>query len=383
MIPYGRQDIHQKDVEAVIDVLRSDFLTQGPLGPKFEAALALKVGAKHAVVSNSATSSLHLACLALGLGPGDLFWTSPITFVATSNAALYCGADVDFVDVDPATYNLCPIALEAKLADARKKGRLPKIVAPVNMCGQSCDLATIRRLADEYGFAILEDASHAVGGHYRGRPVGCCEFSDIAIFSFHPVKIITTAEGGMALTNDDGLASRMRLLCSHGITRDETLMTGASEGPWYYEQLGLGFNYRMTEVQSALGLSQLERLDEYVRCRGALADRYDRLLSDLPVRLPGRSNEAASAWHLYAIRVPDSSKRRAIFESMRADGIGVNVHYIPVHTQPYYRALGFAEGDFPVAEAYYGEAISLPLFPTLTHEQQDEVVAALKKALKQ
>lgn len=384
MIPYGRQDIQPQDLEAVLDVLRSDFLTQGPVLPRFERAAADKVGAGRAVAVNSATSALHLACLALGLGPGDWLWTSPITFVASANCALYCGARVDFVDIDPRSYNLCPRELAKKLEFAASAGRLPKVVAPVHLCGQSCDMAAIRELGDRYGFRIIEDASHAVGGKYRGRYIGDCRYSDITIFSFHPVKIITTAEGGMALTNDDALAERMELLRSHGITRDPARMTHESDGPWYYQQIELGFNFRMTELQAALGLSQLERLDGYVATRNALAERYDALLAGLPLVLPRQHSDCYSSRHLYVVRLRTdeiSSDHRAVFESMRAQGIGVNLHYIPVHTQPYYQRMGFKSGDFPQAERYYREAITLPLFPTMSEDQQAAVVDALRKAL--
>lgn len=383
-IPYGRQDISDDDVAAVIDTLKSDFLTQGPAIPRFEKALADYCGAKHALAVNSATSALHIACLALGLGKGDVLWTSPITFVASANAGLYCGAEVDFVDIDPATFNMCPDKLEAKLEQAKRDGRLPKIVIPVHMTGQSCDMEAIGNLAKVYGFRVIEDASHAVGGRYRDRHVGACEHSDIAVFSFHPVKIITTAEGGMAMTNDDELAARMALFRSHGVTRDPKLLEQKDEGPWYYEQHELGFNYRITDLQAALGLSQMSRLDEFVRRRHEIAARYDELLADLPVVIPHRRQDTYSAFHLYVIRVParvGKPDRRKVFESMAAAGIGVNVHYFPVHAQPYYRANGHAGSSFPESELYYSEAITLPLFPGLTPDDQDRVVNALRDAL--
>lgn len=380
MIPYGRQDITPADVEAVVGVLQSDFLTQGPAVPRFEQKVAAHVGAEHALAVNSATSALHIACLALGLGPGDSLWTSPITFVASANCARYCGAGVDFVDIDPRTYNLCPQALAAKLEHAEREGRLPKIVVPVHLCGQSCDMAAIHSLAQRYGFHIVEDASHAIGGRYQGEFVGNCRYSDITIFSFHPVKIVTTAEGGLALTNNPQLAERMALLRSHGITRDPAQMTREADGPWYYQQVGLGFNYRMTELQAALGVSQMDRLDAYVARRHALAARYDAALADLPLRTPWQHPDTYSAYHLYVVRC-DAVLRRAVFEKLRAAGIGVNVHYIPVHTQPYYQQLGFLPGDFPLAEIYYAEAISLPLFPTLSEADQDAVIAALRACL--
>lgn len=380
MIPYGRQDIRESDLDAVREVLESDFLTQGPVVPRFEQAVADKVGAARAVAVNSGTSALHLACLALGLGEGDRLWTSPITFVASANCARYCGAEVDFVDIDPRTYNLSVAALARKLEQAERDNRLPKVVVPVHLCGQSCDMAGIAELAERYGFRVIEDASHAVGGRYKGDYIGNGRYSDITVFSFHPVKIVTSAEGGMALTTDAALADRMTRLREHGITRDPQAMVGEPDGPWYYQQLELGFNYRLTEIQAALGLSQLARLDEYVARRETLAQRYDELLKALPLERPWQHPDAVSARHLYVVRV-QAGRRRAVFESLRAAGIGVNVHYIPVHTQPYYRALGFSAGDFPEAELYYSEAISLPLFPTLEEADQDRVVAALKEAL--
>ena len=383
MIPYGRQDITSADIDAVVSVLRSDWLTQGPAVPRFEQALAAWCGATHSVAVNSATSALHIACLALGLGQGDWLWTTPITFVASANCALYCGARVDFVDIDPRSYNLCPDALARKLEQAEAEGRLPKVVVPVHLCGQPCDMAAIHALSLRYGFRIIEDASHAIGGRYRGEPVGACRFSDITVFSFHPVKIITTGEGGMALTNAPALAARMELLRSHGITRDAAQMTHAPDGPWYYQQVDLGFNYRMTDMQAALGLSQFDRLDDYVARRHELARRYDALLAVLPVVTPWQHPDGYSGLHLYVIRVGEGGKvsHGAVFERLRAAGIGVNLHYIPVHTQPWYRGMGFVEGQFPQAEHYYREAISLPMFAAMTDAQQDYVVAALTDAL--
>lgn len=384
MIPYGRQDISQSDVDAVVEVLRSDFLTQGPMVPRFEQAVADAVGARHAVAVNSATSALHLACLALGVGPGDWVWTSPITFVASANCARYCGAQVDFVDIDPRTYNLCPHALELKLVAAERVGRMPKVLVAVHLCGQPCDMAAIHALSQRYGFRIIEDASHAIGGQYKGEPIGNGRYSDITVFSFHPVKIITTAEGGMALTNDAELANTMSRLRSHGITRDAAEMTHEPDGPWYYQQIELGFNYRMTELQATLGISQMTRLDQYVARRHELAARYDDLLADLPVTRPWQHPDSYSGLHLYVIRLQldrIEKTHREVFESLRAQGIGVNLHYIPVHTQPYYQQMGFNAGDYPEAERYYAEAISLPMFQTLTEAQQDGVVAALRVAL--
>lgn len=384
MIPYGRQDITQADIDAVVDVLRSDFLTQGPMVPRFEQAVANHVGAEYALAVNSATSALHIACMALGLGPGDWLWTTPITFVASANCGLYCGAQVDFVDIDPHTYNLCSVTLERKLQQAEREGRLPKVVVPVHLCGQPCDLTAIHILAQRYGFKIIEDASHAIGGKYRGEFIGNCRYSDITVFSFHPVKIITTAEGGMAMTNDAELAAKMALHRSHGVTRDTALMTHAADGPWYYQQVDLGYNYRMTELQAALGVSQMQRLDEYVVHRHQLARRYDSLLDGLPVTAPWQHPDGYSGLHLYVIRLQlgqIGKTHREVFESLRAQGVGVNLHYIPVHTQPYFQAMGFKAGDFPEAERYYTEAISLPMYQGLSDAQQDEVIAALAKAL--
>lgn len=384
MIPYGRQEITQADIDAVVGVLQSDFLTQGPMVPRFEQAVASHVGARHALAVNSATSALHIACLALGLGHGDRLWTSPVTFVASANCGLYCGAEVDFVDIDPRTYNLCPQALALKLEEAERMGKLPKVIVAVHLCGQPCDMAAIHALSQRYGFKVIEDASHAIGGKYQGAFIGNGRFSDITVFSFHPVKIITTAEGGMALTNSDELAGKMALLRSHGITRDPAQMTHEADGPWYYQQIDLGFNYRMTELQAALGVSQMERLDDFVARRHRLAARYDERLADLPLTLPWQHPDSYSGLHLYAIRLQldkIGKTHREVFESLRAQGIGVNLHYIPVHTQPYYQQLGFRVGDFPEAERYYAEAISLPMFQILSEMQQDQVVVALREAL--
>lgn len=383
MIPYGRQEITPADIEAVVEVLRSDFLTQGPAVPRFEKNVAQHCGARHAIAVNSATSALHIACLALGLGPGDWLWTSPITFLASANCGLYCGARVDFVDIDPRTYNMSVTALEEKLARAERDGTLPKVVIPVHLAGQSCDMAGIHRLARRYGFKIVEDASHAVGGRYLDKPIGDCRYSDVAVFSFHPVKIITSGEGGMALTNDPALAARMDLLRSHGMTRNPALMTREADGPWYYQQVDLGFNYRMTDLHAALGLSQLDRLEQYVSRRHTLAGYYDHALADVPVTLPWQHPGSYSAYHLYIVRIPalTGRTRRHVFERMRMKGVGVNVHYIPVHTQPWYEKMGFAIGDFPEAERYYEEAISLPLFATLTDSQIAQVCSALRESV--
>jgi UDP-4-amino-4,6-dideoxy-N-acetyl-beta-L-altrosamine transaminase len=381
-IPYGRQSISEDDIAAVEAVLRSDFLTQGPAVPRFEEAVAARVGCGEAVAANSATSALHIACLALGLGPGKQLWTVPNTFVASSNCALYCGASVDFVDIDPATWNMSVAALERKLVAAKAEGTLPDVVVPVHFSGEPCDMAAIRRLGDAYDFRIIEDASHAIGARLEDSPVGACRHSDITVFSFHPVKIITTAEGGMAATNDPALAERMRLFRSHGITRDASAMTHAPDGPWYYQQMVLGFNYRMTDVQAALGLSQIGRIDGFLTRRHEIAKRYDGLLGGVPVVRPVRHPERFSALHLYVVRVP-KTQHKAVFEKMRAAGIGVNLHYIPVHLQPFYAAMGFRRGQFPEAEAYYAEAISLPIHAELTEAEQDRVVNALRTALRE
>lgn len=381
MIPYGRQDIRHEDVDAVVAVLRSDYLTQGPVVPQFEASLAQAGRARFAIAVNSATSALHIACLALDLGPGDRLWTSPITFVASANCGLYCGAEVDFVDIDADTFNMCPDALADKLEQAAATRTLPKVIVPVHMCGQSCDMKRISELARRYGVRVIEDASHAIGGSYDGAPVGNCAYSDITVFSFHPVKIVTSAEGGAALTNDPELAARMERLRSHGITRDPALMTHAPDGPWYYQQIDLGWNYRMTEMQAALGLTQMTRLAEYVDRRNVLAARYDAALAGLALDLPGRLPASRSSFHLYVIRLHDPAQHRPVFEALRAAGIGVNLHYIPVHLQPYYRAMGFNPGDFPVSEAYYSRAISIPLYAIMTDDQQDTVVGQIRKAL--
>ncbi|OIQ97553.1 UDP-4-amino-4-deoxy-L-arabinose--oxoglutarate aminotransferase [mine drainage metagenome] len=386
MIPYGRQDISESDIQAVVDVLRSDYLTQGPVVPAFEKSVADYCDVQHAIAVNSATSALHIACLALGVGSGDIIWTTPLTFVASANCALYCGAMIDFVDIDPLTYNISLERLAEKLALAAKTGNLPKVVIPVHLCGQPCNMAGIHALGLQYGFKIIEDASHAIGGRYRGNEViGNCRYSDITVFSFHPVKIITTAEGGMSTTNDVSLAKRMQLLRSHGITRDVNEMTHEPDGPWYYQQIDLGYNYRMTELQAALGLSQMQRLDEFVSKRHVIARRYDQLFANLPIVTPWQHSDSYSGWHLYVVRLKLKEVGKThlqVFKALRAAGIGVNLHYIPVYLQPYYEGLGFKMGYCPEAELYYAEAISLPMYPGLTEEQQNHVVKALAEAIR-
>ncbi len=384
MIPYSRQDISEADIQSVVDVLRSDFLTQGPAVPAFEKAVADYCGAQHAVAVSSATAALHIACLSLGVSAGDIVWTSPITFVASANCALYCGATIDFIDIDRVTYNLGVVRLAEKLEQAQQKGCLPKVLIPVHFSGQSCDMKAIHMLAKQYGFKIIEDASHAIGGKYCGEPIGGCCYSDITVFSFHPVKIITTGEGGMALTNNPGLAKHMDRLRSHGITRNVDEMTHAPDGPWYYQQIDLGFNYRMTDLQAALGLSQMQRLDEFVAMRHALAKRYHEMLSDLPMVIPWQHSDNYSVFHLYIIRLKleqIGKTHRDVFEALRSAGIGVNLHYIPVYLQPYYQELGFKPGYCHEAERYYAEAISLPIFPMLKVIQQDQVVNALRRVV--
>lgn len=383
-IPYGRQNISDTDINAVVEILRSDFLTQGPAVPAFEESVVNYCGGKYAVAVNSATSALHIACLALGVGKGDVVWTSPITFVASANCALYCGATIDFVDIDSRTYNMSVERLREKLAQAEQKGCLPKVVIPVHLCGQPCEMAEIHSLSQRYGFRIIEDASHAIGGRYREEPVGNGRYSDVTIFSFHPVKIVTTGEGGMAVTNEEALAKSMQRLRSHGITRDAAEMSGNSDGPWYYEQIDLGFNYRMTDLQAALGTSQMQRLDQFVAKRNQIADRYDRLFWDLPVQTPWQHPDSYSGRHLYVIRIRENESSRShkeVFERMRAGGIGVNLHYIPIYRQPWYQQLGFSAGYCAEAEQYYKEAISLPMYPDLTEEQQEKVVSVLAEAI--
>jgi UDP-4-amino-4,6-dideoxy-N-acetyl-beta-L-altrosamine transaminase len=383
MIPYGRQQICDADIAAVVAVLRSDFLTQGPTVPAFEQAICRLTAAPHAVAVNSATSALHVACLALGLGPGDRLWTVPITFLASANCARYCGADVDFVDIDPVTRNLSIPALEHKLAVAEREGRLPKIVVPVHFTGRPCDMEAIHALSQRYRFSIIDDASHAVGSRYHGKMIGDSTLSDITVFSFHPVKIVTSAEGGMAVTGKAELARRMQLYRSHGMERDPKRFVQHADGPWSYEMQALGFNYRITDLQAALGVSQLDHLEAFIARREALVARYDERLSYLPVTRPARLNHMRSAWHLYVIELLDPRHDRArVLDCLREAGVAAAVHYIPIHLQPYYRDLGFKPGDYRNAETYYRRALTLPLYPALDHEAQDRVIEALEEALR-
>ena len=384
MIPYGKQDINQSDIEAVIAVLKSDFLTQGPQVPLFEKNVSNYCNAQYGVAVNSATSALHVACLALGLGKDDWLWTSPNSFVASANCGLYCGAKVDFVDIDPKTYNLSVEELKKKLIQAKKDNKLPKIVIPVHFAGQSCDMQSIHKLSKEYGFKILEDASHAIGGKYLDKPIGGCQYSDITVFSFHPVKIITTAEGGLATTNQKELAEKMQLFRAHGITREPKLMTKKTEGGWYYQQVELGFNYRMNDLQAALGIAQMKRLDKFITIRHSLKQRYDELLKDLPLITPAQSLDSYSSLHLYPVQLKLEQLSKAhnqIFDELRKNGVGVNLHYIPIHMQPYFQNMGFKKGNFPIVEDYYSRAISIPIYQGLTTELQDKVVKVLKDLL--
>jgi UDP-4-amino-4,6-dideoxy-N-acetyl-beta-L-altrosamine transaminase len=380
-IPYGRQSIDDYDIAAVTAVLRSDWLTQGPAIERFETRVAQYCGARYAVAVSNATAALHVACLALNLGPGDLLWTSPNTFVASANCALYCGADVDFVDIDPHTLNLSVEQLARKLEEAERAGRLPKVVVPVHFAGQSCDMAALQALSQRYGFALLEDASHAIGGAYRGKPVGSCAYSDATVFSFHPVKIVTTAEGGMVLTNREDLYRALLRFRSHGITRDAKQLQGETDGPWCYQQLDLGFNYRMTDIQAALGASQMDRLEPFVARRRELVGRYRAALAGLPLSLPEDAPDARPAWHLQVVTLREASWRRPAFDALRALGVQVNVHYQPVYLQPYYRALGFQPGYCRNAEHYYYRALTLPLYPAMRDQDFDRVVDALTTTL--
>lgn len=384
MIPYGRHWIDKEDIEAVVGVLKGNWLTQGPYVEQFEHAVAEYCKVKYAVAVSSGTAALHIACLAAGLGKGDTLWTSPNTFVASANCALYCGAKPDFVDIDSCTYNISINALEAKLSESGEMGRLPKIVIPVHFAGQSCEMEKIHWLSKKYGFTVIEDACHAIGGSYKGMKIGSCTFSDMAVFSFHPVKIITTGEGGMILTNNNDLYQKLILLRTHGITRNSAFMEGESEGDWYYQQIELGMNYRITDIQAALGLSQLRRIDKFVSRRHELVQRYNETLSDIPLTLPWQHPDTYSAFHLYVVRLKlkeISKTRKEVFDFLRKKGIGVNVHYIPVHTQPYYRKLGFPSGQFPEVERYYEEAVTLPLFPSMTEEEQDYIISVLRETL--
>jgi UDP-4-amino-4,6-dideoxy-N-acetyl-beta-L-altrosamine transaminase len=380
MIPYGKQHIDQQDIDAVVETLTSDFLTQGSQIPRFEQRMAQLCEARFACAVTSATAALHLACLALNVGKGDIVWTSPVTFVASANVALYCQASIDFVDINHANGLLCPNALEEKLKQAARDNCLPKVLIPVHLGGQSCDMAAIHALCQQYDVRIIEDASHAIGAKYKDEPVGNCRYSDISVFSFHPVKIMTTGEGGIATTQQPQLAEKMALLRSHGITRDESLFNEPSHGPWYYQQIDLGFNYRITDLQAALGLSQSNKLDSFVEQRNVLAARYNELLSELPVKHLEQLADNYSAYHLYIVQTDTQHlSRNDLFTHLKAQNIGVNLHYIPVHLQPYYQQLGFNKGDFPQAELYYQNAVTLPLFPDLSMQDQDYVVSCIKQ----
>ncbi len=384
MIPYGRQHISDEDIQAVVDVLKSDFLTQGPVVPAFERAVCDYTGAKHAIAVSSGTSALHIACLSLGLKKGDWLWTTPISFVASANCGLYCGASIDFIDIDPDTWNISIDGLKDKLEKAQKENRLPKVIVAVHLCGLSCDMESIRKLSHEYGFYVIEDACHAIGGKFQNQPIGNCQYSDITVYSFHPVKTITTGEGGMAVTNSSEFCEKMMLLRSHGITRDPEKMTHEPDGPWYYQQISLGFNFRMTDIQAALGISQLKQLDRFVEKRNRLAELYDDFLNVLPIQKPYRADDNYSGRHLYVIRFTEnknSKTHQQIFDSLREQGIGVNVHYIPIHTQPYFQSMGFRNGMYPNAEAYYREAISLPMYVGLTDNEIKKICTSIKKSL--
>lgn len=378
MLAYGRQKISQKDIDEVIEVLKSDFLTQGPRIPEFEDDVCKKVGSAHAVAVNSATSALHIACLALGLKEGDILWTVPNSFVASANVALFCGADVDFVDITNDTFLMCPDSLEYKLKKAVLENKLPKILMPVHFAGQSCDMEKIGSLAKQYGIKVIEDASHAIGAKYKNKSVGNCTYSDISIFSFHPVKIITTGEGGIATTQDIFLAEKMKILRSHGVTRDQEKLNDQNQGSWYYEQIELGFNYRMTDIQAALGSSQLKRLDEFLKLRNEIASRYNILLREADIQLPVLADGNYSSYHLYPVQLKN---RAIVYDRLRSNNVGVNVHYIPIHLQPFYRKKGFSPGDFPNSEKYYSRTLSIPLHPGLTEKDQHKIVSALKDAL--
>lgn len=384
-IPYGAQDISQADIDAVNEVLRSEFLTQGPVVPRFELSVASMCDAQYAVAVNSATSALHLACLALGVEPGDSVWTTPTTFVATANCAIYCGANIDFVDIDPLTYNMSTECLREKLMQSKLRGKLPKVVIAVHLCGQSCDMEAIYLLAKEYGFCVIEDASHAIGGQYKKHAIGSCMFSDITVFSFHPVKIITTGEGGMAVTNRPELAERMRLLRSHGVTNDIFKMSPRREGQiWNYQQIDLGYNYRLTDIQAALGLSQMKRLDEFLAKRRAIAKKYNERLSNFKITIPWQHSDAISSYHLYPVRIKESlcgRTQKEVYEIFHKNNVCVNLHYIPIYLHPYYEAKGFKEGYCPESELYFQEAITLPIYPTMSAASFERIISVLEDCI--
>lgn len=380
MIPYGKHLVDEDDIDAVVEVLRNQFLTQGQVVPQFEKALCDYTGAKHCVAVNSATSGLHVACLAAGVGQGDLVWTVPNSFVASANCALYCGAQVDFVDINPSTRNIDLDALDNKLQAAAEQNRLPKVLIVVHFSGLSCDMQRIQALTQAYSVILIEDAAHGLGGSHRGAKIGSCVHSDMAVLSFHPVKSITSAEGGAVLTNQSQLLQKMQLFAKHGVTKDAALYLGESHGPWYYQQLELGYNYRLSDMQAALGLSQLTKLDSFIQRRAEIAKVYDQALAHLPLKLPLVEPESQSAWHLYMVELTQHN-RQSIYQQLHAKGVAVNVHYIPIHLQPYYQRLGFKEGDFPQSEHFYQNALTLPLFPSLSEKEQATVIQALEEVL--
>ncbi len=377
MIPYSRQSINENDINEVIKVLKSEMITQGPIVEKFEKTICSYTSSNYSVLTNSATSALHISCLALGLSKGDILWTSPNSYVASANVGLLCNAKVDFVDIDPENYNMCPTALSIKLKNAEKLGQLPKIVMPVHFAGQSCDMIKIKKLSEKYGFKIIEDASHAIGGSYNNTKIGSCRFSDITVFSFHPVKIITTAEGGCAITNNEEIFEKLKLLSSHGVTRNPKFMAEKNSDKWVYDQISIGFNYRMSDMNAALGLSQLLRIDCFLKKRNKIAKKYFQQLKNIDLKLPKQEDYNLSAFHLFPIQVKN---RKRIYELFHQNDIKVNVHYRPIHTQPFWQKRGFKSGLFPNSEFYYSQAISLPIFYDLNDELQDNVIKILQNS---